>query len=343
MERIRLGRTGLMVSRSGFGAIPIQRIGFEQAKNLIRKAYDNGINFFDTARSYTDSEEKIGAALADVRNRVIIATKTGAGDRRTFFEHLETSLKNLKTDYIDIYQLHNPKALPDPDDPEGLYQALLEARRKGMVRFIGITNHRLDLALAAVRYGLYDTVQYPLSLLSDEQDLGLIGLCEEKDVGLIAMKALAGGLISNARAAFAFFRQYQNVAPIWGIQAEAELDEFLTYEQAPPVLDEAMWETIKQYRAELSGEFCRGCGYCLPCPAEIPIPMAARMSLLLKRSVFQKFLGEDWRRKMELIEECINCGHCREHCPYELDPPRLLKKNLQAYREFYQKYLKKEI
>lgn len=339
MDPIRLGRTNLKVSHSGFGALPIQRISLPEAGRLLRKAYDHGINFFDTARGYTDSEEKIGAALADVREQIIIATKTGAGDRKTFFEHLETSLRNLKTDYIDIYQLHNPKTLPNPEDAEGLYQALLEAKNKGMVRFIGITNHRLDLAIAAANSGLYDTVQYPLSLLSNDKDLGLIDLCKQKDVGLIAMKALSGGLINNGRAAFAFFRQYQNVVPIWGVQKESELDEFLACEQDPPVLDEAMRQIINQFRSELSGDFCRGCGYCLPCPAKIPIPMAARMALFLKRAVYQSYMTDEWRKQMDLIENCINCGHCRKHCPYELDTPELLKRNLQAYREFYQKQL----
>ncbi|MFS8542076.1 MAG: aldo/keto reductase, partial [Tissierellales bacterium] len=161
MDKIKLGCTNLIVSRSGFGALPIQRISFDEAKNLLRKAYDNGINFFDTARSYTDSEEKIGYALSDVRHNIIIATKSHAKDKKTLFEHLETSLKNLKTDYIDIYQLHNPKELPDPDDPDGLYSGLLEAQKKGMIRFIGITNHRLDLALEAAKSELYDTIQFP--------------------------------------------------------------------------------------------------------------------------------------------------------------------------------------
>jgi aryl-alcohol dehydrogenase-like predicted oxidoreductase len=338
MDQHRLGRTDLMVSRSGFGALPIQRITIQEAGRLLRKAYDRGINFFDTARAYTDSEEKIGAALADVRERIIIATKTGAEDRKTFFEDLERSLSNLKTDYIDIYQLHNPKSLPNPDDSEGLYQAMLEAKRKGMIRFIGITNHRLDLAVAAVDSGLYDTVQYPLSLLSNDKDLELINICEKKDIGLIAMKALSGGLINNGRAAFAFLRQYQNVLPIWGVQKESELDEFLACEQEPPILDETMRQIINKFRVELSGEFCRGCGYCLPCPAQIQIPIAARMALFLERAVYQSYLTDEWREQMNLIENCIDCGHCRNHCPYELDTPSLLKRNLIAYREFDAKH-----
>ena len=209
MEKIRLGRTNLLVSRSGFGAIPIQRISFEDAGRLLRKAYDHGINFFDTARGYTDSEEKIGAALSDVRKEIIIATKTPAGDKEAVLKNLETSLRNLRTDYIDIYQIHNPPKLPDQDDPSSAFSGLLEARKQGKIRFIGITNHRLEVVLEAIATGLYDTIQYPLSALSTDADLKVIEECRKHDLGFIAMKALAGGLLTNAAAAFAFLRQYR--------------------------------------------------------------------------------------------------------------------------------------
>ncbi len=335
MERIRFGRTNLLVSRSGFGAIPIQRIGFDDAGHLLRKAYDHGINFFDTARGYTDSEEKIGGALSDVRKEIIIATKTPAGDKEAVLRNLETSLRNLRTDYIDIYQLHNPPKLPDPDDPSGAFGGLLEARKQGKIRFIGITNHRLEVILEAIATGLYDTVQYPLSALATDADLKAVQECENHDLGFIAMKALAGGLLTNAAPAFAFLRQYRNVVPIWGIQTESELDEFLGYEKEPPVLDKRMWELIEQDRAALGGSFCRACGYCLPCPAGIPIPMAARMSLLLRRMPFQQFMEDNWRKQMMLIKDCQDCGHCKENCPYHLDTPALLRAMLEEYEEFY--------
>lgn len=334
MDRIRLGRTNLMVSRSGFGALPIQRVTFEEAKVLLLKAYENGINFFDTARVYTDSEDKIGFALRDVRKEIFIATKSMASDKKKLLEDLETSLKKMKTDYIDIFQLHNPKVLPDPKDPNGLYSGLLEAKNKGLVRFIGITNHKLSTATEAAASGLYDTVQFPLSSLSNDKDLTLIEECRKRDVGIIAMKALSGGLITNAATTFTFLRQFNNLVPIWGIQKESELDEFLLLEKNPPALDQAMMDIINKDRAELSGAFCRGCGYCLPCPVGIEIPVASRMSLFIKRSVYQKFIEDGWRDKMELITKCINCGHCKDHCPYELDTPNLLKKELKKYREF---------
>jgi uncharacterized protein len=340
MEEIRFGRTNLLVSKSGFGAIPIQRISFAQAGRLLRKAYDHGINFFDTARGYTDSEEKIGAALSDVRKEIIIATKTPAQDKETLLKNLETSLRNLRTDYIDIYQIHNPPKLPDPDDPSGAYDGLLEARKQGKIRFIGITNHRLEVILEAITTGLYDTIQYPLSALSTGADLKVIEECGKNDLGLIAMKALAGGLLTNAAAAFAFLRQYGNVIPIWGIQKESELDEFLGYEKRPPILDEKMWQLIEQDRAALSGSFCRACGYCMPCPAGIPIPTAARMSLLLRRMPFQQFMEDDLYKQMMLIKDCQDCGQCKERCPYHLNTPALLREMLNDYEEFYRNHSK---
>ncbi|MFH2132094.1 MAG: aldo/keto reductase [bacterium] len=337
MEKIRLGRTGLMVSRSGFGALPIQRITLEESTKLLRRAFDNGINFFDTARAYSDSEAKLGAALADVRRDIIIATKTFAQDRETLFQHLETSLAELKTDTIDILQLHTPARLPDAEDPAGVYQALLEARQKGMIRFIGLSNHRLDVALAAAASGRYDTIQFPLNSLSAAKDLNLITECRKKDLGVIAMKGLSGGLITRPASSFAFLRQFDNLVPIWGIQREWELDEFIALEKNPPVLDETMWQTIQQDRAELGGSFCRACGYCMPCPVGIPIRNAARMSLLLARAPYQKFLTDEYKAQMALIEDCQECGECREKCPYELDTPSLLKENLKIYREFCEK------
>lgn len=341
MDKIRLGRTNLMVSRSGFGALPIQRISsFEDTKAILRKAYNSGINFFDTARMYTDSEEKIGYALADVRQNVIIATKSQATDKKTLLKHLETSLKNLRTDYVDILQLHNPKELPSPEDPESSYAGMLEAQEKGMIRFIGFTNHNIKNAITAARSKLYDTIQFPLNPLASDEDLRIIETCKEEDLGVIAMKGLSGGLITNAATTFTFLRQFDNVVPIWGIQKMSELDEFIELEKNPPALNEAMWELINKDRLELAGEFCRGCGYCMPCPAGIEIPTQARISLLLGRAPYQPFLEDAFRAKMDLIHKCIECGRCKKNCPYELDTPNLLKRELKKYNAFYEVHRK---
>ncbi|GBG55608.1 aldo/keto reductase [Sporomusaceae bacterium FL31] len=336
MDKIRLGRTNLMVSRSGFGALPIQRISFAEAKLILRKAYDNEINFFDTARYYTDSEEKLGYALSDVRHNIIIATKSAATDKKGVLRDLETSLRNLKTDYIDILQLHNPKDIPDPHDSESSYAALAEARQKGMIRFIGFTNHNIKTAIQAAESDQYDTIQFPLNSLSADEDLKIIDVCKQRGLGVIAMKGLSGGLITKAATTFAFLRQYDNVVPIWGIQKASELEEFIALEANPPVLDEAMWNMIQHDRTELAGDFCRGCGYCLPCPADIEIPTQARISLLLRRAPYQPFLADGFREKMDRINRCIECGHCKSKCPYALDTPNLLKRELKNYYDFYE-------
>lgn len=333
MDKIRLGKTGLLVSKNGFGALPVQRADMKTACRILKKAYEGGINYFDTARFYTDSEEKIGMALSDVRENIIISTKTMATKVEDFWDQLKTSLSLLKTDYIDIYQFHNPSFCPKPGDGTGLYEAMLEAKEKGMIRHIGITNHSLQVAKEAVESGLYETLQFPFSYLASEKEESLVRLCEEKDMGFICMKALAGGLITKSDVAYAFLAKYP-VAPIWGIQKEEELDEFLSYNENPPELTAEMEEFIKKEREELAGEFCRGCGYCMPCPAGIEINNCARMSLLLRRSPTAGHLTEEGRAKMKKIEECTGCGACKAKCPYGLDTPNLLKKNYEDYKTF---------
>lgn len=339
MDKIRLGRTGLMVSASSFGALPIQRIPRDAAAKLLRKAYDNGINYFDTANAYSDSEEKIGYALSDVRHDIIISTKSGASDKKTLLEHVELSLRRMKTDYIDILQLHNPSVLPDTEDPDSLYGGLLEVQKRGWVRFIGLTNHGRARAEAAVLSGKYDTIQFPFSSLASDEEIALAQLAAKHDIGFIAMKGLSGGLITNAATTFAFIKQYPNVVPIWGVQREWELDQFIELEKNPPVYDDAMKELIAKDRAELLGNFCRACGYCLPCAANINIPTAARMSLLLRRSPWQPLLSDQNRELMMQIEKCVECGHCKAHCPYHLDTPNLLRENLADYKQFYAEHI----
>ncbi len=334
MEKARLGRTNLEVARSGFGALPLQRISQEKAVVLLRKAYERGINFFDTARRYRDSEEKIGSALAAVRPKIILATKTTARDGRTLMADLETSLQELRTDYIDVYQLHDPKQSFTDPVMSGLCEALIRAKEKGMIRYFGFTSHKLTMAVQAVQSGFFDTVQFPLSSLSSSTDLGLIEICRQEDVGLLAMKPLAGGLLTSAASAFAFLRQFRNVVPLWGIQEEWELDEFVSLEANPPALDEELRRIMEQDRVELAGSFCRGCGYCLPCPVDIPIPTAARLSLFLKKTKPDRWLSDGWKVQMERISQCLECGQCQAQCPYDLDTPQLLQEMLKVYRDF---------
>jgi len=331
MQYTIFGRTALKVSRTGFGCIPIQRIPYEESTALLQHACENGVTLFDTANAYTTSEDRIGAALHHVRDKIVLCTKSGAQTPDKVMENIDNSLRMLRTDYIDVFQLHNPSFVPRPGGKDGLYDCALKAKEQGKIRYIGITSHSKDNAKEAVLSDLYDTLQYPLSYLSSDEELALVKLCREHNTGFLAMKGLCGGLISNAKAAFAFLRQYDNVIPIWGMQKMNELDEFLLYENDPPPLDGSLLSAIEKDKAELSGNFCRCCGYCLPCPAGIPINNAARITFLLSRMVRENWITPEWKKNMRLIDNCTNCGHCKEHCPYGLDIPALLKRQQAEY------------
>ena len=333
MAEVTLGRTMITVNKNGFGALPVQRVSVEEAGRLLKKAFDHGITFFDTARAYSDSEEKLGLAFEGIRETIFIATKTAAETAEEFRQDLEESLRLLKTDYIDLYQFHNPAVCPKPGDGSGLYEAMLEARENGKIRHIGITNHRLNVAAEAVASGLYETLQFPFSYLASEKELELVEACRKADMGFIAMKALSGGLITNSAAAYAYLAKFDHVLPIWGIQREHELDEFLSYIDNPPVMTEELEAVIEHDRKELLGEFCRGCGYCMPCPAEIEINTCARMSLLIRRSPSAGHLTEASQNMMMKIKDCLHCGQCSSKCPYGLDTPSLLERNLKDYEE----------
>ena len=333
MAVVTLGSTGITVDKNGFGALPIQRISEEAAVYLVKKAYKGGITFFDTARDYSDSEEKLGVALKGIRDKVFIATKTSAKNGEDLKKQLEISLKNLQTDYVDLYQFHNPSFCPKPGDGTGLYEAALEAKAQGKIRHIGITNHRLSVANEALDSGLYETLQFPFCYLATDKDLELVEKCRKADMGFIAMKALSGGLITNSKAAYAYLAQFDNVLPIWGVQREHELDEFLSYVGNPPQLTEELNALIAHDREELLEDFCRGCGYCMPCPVGIEINNCARMSLMIRRSPTEGLLSPKGQEKMRRIEECLHCGQCSSKCPYNLDTPALLERNLKDYLE----------
>ena len=332
MEEVLLGSTGIKVNKNGFGALPIQRISKEDAGALAMKAYHSGITFFDTARAYSDSEEKLGAVFHEIRSSLYIATKTTAKTAEAFWKDLEQSLKMLQTNYIDIYQFHNPEVCPKPGDGSGLYEAMLEAKAQGKVRHIGITNHRLAVAMDAIASGLYETLQFPFCYLATDKDMELVSACRKANMGFIAMKALSGGLINNSKAAYAFEAQFDNVLPIWGVQREEELDEFISYIENPPTMTPEIKALIEHDRKELSGDFCRGCGYCMPCPAGIEINNCARMSLLLRRSPSASQLTPESQAKMKKIEDCLHCNQCKSKCPYGLDTPALLAKNYEDYK-----------
>ncbi len=335
IRTLPLGKTGLTVTRPAMGCLPIQRCSEDEAVSILQKAYEGGIRYFDTANAYTDSEKKIGLALSDVRENIVISTKSAGTDKNTVLSHIENSLKMMKTDYIDLFQFHQVQSVPDPDDPEGAYAGALEAKRRGWIRHIGFTSHRVDVAEQCIASGNFETCQFPFSYISGERDLALADKCREAGMGFIAMKGLAGGLLTNARACHAFMNCYDNVVPIWGIQKPEELEEWLAVAKEDPVLDDELNSVIRKDREELAGTFCRSCGYCMPCTVGIEIRNCARMNMLLRRSPWQQYMTDEWYAKMQKINDCINCRKCVSKCPYGLDQPSLLKYMLKDYNEFY--------
>lgn len=334
MEKIRLGKSGLVVTRPAFGALPVQRAPLDEAVKILHRAFEGGINFFDTARFYTDSEKKIGVAFKGMRQKIIIASKSFGQDRAGIEADLKVTLSELQTDYLDLYQFHNPATVPLPGDGSGRYELLTELKEKGVIRSIGITNHSLARARQAIESGLFDTLQFPFSLISTEEEQELAVACQKADMGFIAMKGLAGGLIDDIPASVAFMGRFANVVPIWGVQSLAELEEFLDLAKNPPLWDKDMEDRARAAKEALGSQFCRACGYCLPCPQNIDIPNVARMNRLLRRSPWQGYTSADWFGKMAAAETCIKCGACSSRCPYKLDTPSLVTDNVRDYKEF---------
>lgn len=335
MKEIVLGRTGIKVPQNAFGALPIQRVDMNMAVKLLRGAYDGGMRFFDTARAYSDSEEKMGQAFGTIegmREKIYISSKTMAKTPEKFWEDLETTLRNLKTDYLDIYQFHCVSTCYKPGDGTGMYEAMVEAKKQGKIRHIGITAHLIGVAEEIVESGLYETLQFPFCYLATDRDIALVKAAEKADMGFIAMKGLSGGLLTNSDACMAFMSQY-NALPIWGIQREEELAQWLAYFDEEVTMTDEIAAFIKEDRKNLMGDFCRGCGYCMPCTVGIQINNCARMSQLIRRAPSENFLSEEWQGLMMKIDECVDCGLCKSKCPYELDTPNLLRKNLADYKD----------
>jgi predicted aldo/keto reductase-like oxidoreductase len=332
-----LGRTGLKVQPLGFGGIPIQRLSEEDAIQVVRRCYERGINYFDTARNYTVSEERIGKALEDVRNEVFFATKTHAQTRDTALGELEVSLKNLRTEYIDVYQLHSvstQEAWAQVSSPDGVLTALYQARDEGKIRHIGITSHSPSLLTEIVKEDVFETIMIPFNYLATEPAATLLPLCHRMNVGTIIMKPFGGGAFSNARTALKFVLSNENVdVVIPGMMSGDEVEENVAIASTAHRLLDEEFRLIERDRAELGDQFCRGCDYCQPCPQQIPISTLMRWEVFEKRVGWVPRFETRFRDGLAKASTCIDCGECEARCPYHLPIRELLAVKTVALKE----------
>ena len=335
MRQTRLGKTGLMVSRVGFGGIPIQRLGDDEAVEVVRGCLDLGVTFIDTANGYTTSEERIGKAIAGRRDELVIATKTHARDRAGARANLELSLRRLGVDHVDVYQLHgvsSADALAQITAPGGAYEALVEAKQQGLIGHIGASSHALDTATALVTSGLFETIQYPFNFIADEAERELLPLARAHGVGFIAMKPMGGGLIPNARLAIRYLSQFEDVVPDPGIQAIWEMEELIAaLPEGAGHLDSADRREMDAIRAELGTHFCHRCDYCQPCTAEIAISTVLSIGSNMRRFPMTRVFGEQMAATIEQALDCQDCGDCEARCPYNLPIRDMIKERADFY------------
>jgi predicted aldo/keto reductase-like oxidoreductase len=334
MKTIRLGKTGLEVSRIGFGGIPIQRLSEDEAIRVVQHCLDLGITFLDTANAYTTSEERIGKAIAGRREQVVIATKTGARDSTTALEHLDLSLKHLNVDAIDLWQFHNVSTVEAYEQvlgPNGAMEAAQRALRAGKIRHIGITSHSLDIASKAVASRHFETIQFPFNFVTNEPAAELVPLAQKHDVGFIAMKPMAGGMLDDANLAIKYLLQFENVVPDPGIAKCEEIEEIVSIVSGSWKLKPQEQREIERFRAEVGTRFCRRCEYCQPCPQGVNISLIMNLQSFLKRFPVESF-AEGWIAEgVESAKNCAECGECEEKCPYHLPIREMLVENIQYF------------
>ncbi len=334
MQRVRLGRTELPVTRVGFGGIPIQRVDPESAHTAIRRTYSLGVRFFDTANGYGTSEERIGRALHDVRSEVILATKTGARTREEAEAHLALSLERLQTDFVDLWQFHNVSTEDDYRQVLGRNGAMEAAQRaleEGTVRHVGITSHSMEIALEAVSSDRFETIQFPFNFVTREAEDRLIPLAAQRDVGFIGMKPFAGGLLDDPNLSIKYVLQWENVVPDPGIETVEDIEQIARLVGGSLTLTASERREIERLRSELGTRFCRRCGYCLPCPEGIRIPTALNVISFARRFTPEQLLQGSVGRAAEKARDCVRCGECETRCPYHLPIREMLVENVEAY------------
>jgi len=341
VEKIRLGKTDLMVTRLGFGGIPIQRLSEEDAITVVRKCVELGITFLDTANAYTTSEERIGKAIAGKRQEFIIATKSGARDRENIEKHLNLSLEHLQTDYIDLYQFHGVSTfehLKTVMDPKGPRAVVEDAKKAGKIRHIGITSHSMDVAKEAVKTDQFETLMFPFNFITCEPAEELLPLCREHDVGFIDMKPMGGGMLDNATVAFKYLLQFPDIVYIPGIEQTWEIEEIAGIVQGSGQMTPEEEAEMQRLCEELGTRFCRRCDYCQPCPQEIPISTVMNSASFAKRLPPQRIFSGWISEGMERAATCTDCGECEEKCPYHLPIREIIAERSQWYQEAKKQY-----
>ena len=331
MEYRALGKTGLQISRLGFGGIPIQKIDAEGTKKLIRRLMEKGVNYIDTARGYTVSEEYLGFALEGVREKFVLATKSMARTREAMEKEIATSLRNLRTDYIDLYQIHNPnpKELEQVMAPGGALEALQEAKAQGKLGHIGITLHSAELFRQAVELPWVETIMFPYNIV-ETQGEEMIARCAEKNIGFICMKPLAGGAIEDGKTALRFVVSNPAVSVVIpGMAEEQEIDQNVSAVSDTTPLTAQEQEKVAAIRKSLGTNFCRRCNYCAPCAAGINIPLVFLFEGYYSRYDLKEWAQDRYARLPRTASDCIGCGVCEERCPYQL-PIRQMMKNVAA-------------
>ena len=341
METIRLGQTDMVVSKLGFGGIPIQRVSEDEAVAVVKRCLDLGITFIDTANAYTNSEKRIGKAISGQREGLILATKSTSRRREGVETHLKQSLEQLGVDAIDLYQFHGVNDFDayarvlDPNGPMALVQ---EAKRAGVVKHIGITSHSMDVAKEAVKSDRFETIMFPFNFVTSEAADELLPLAREHDVGFIAMKPLAGGMLQNATIAFKYLLQFPDVVSIPGIERVHEIDEIIQVVEGPQQMTEAEQSEMQRLKDELGTRFCRRCDYCQPCPEGIPISLVMIVTSFVKRlpqeSLFSGWIADG----LEKAANCTRCGDCEERCPYDLPIREMLEENVNLFQAEKRKY-----
>ena len=341
MNKMRLGKSELMVSRVGFGAIPIQRLNDEDAMAVVKRCVELGMTYLDTANAYSTSEMRMGRALEDRKEKLIIATKSASRDPEGISAHLAQSLKMLKVDSIDLYQFHNVSAFDDLEkvlSPTGPFPVVEKAKREGKVKHIGITSHQIDVAKEAVKTGRFETVMYPFNFIAHEPGEELAALAAQHDVGFIAMKPFAGGMIEDANLAIKYLLQFPNVLPIPGIEKLSEIEEIIKIAEGSWKLTVEENAEIDRIRAETGNRFCRRCDYCQPCSADIQISIVMAYSNMVKRMPLQQLASGLAASIMEKAKECTHCGLCETRCPYQLPIQEMMAENLAMYEEKKKEY-----